>query len=148
MIDNKTPFSLILDSYENECFNIYAVVKSLLSYNDIYNNDFVDEEGLLYATGFSLLCERYVFFTTQNQGNYIEDFEGLHYELKFETPAENFEDDVIKTKALIVKDVKKLFTSEKKILKFFSAIFRMEIDSESYIGNYENALEFYNENIK
>ncbi|RXP54551.1 hypothetical protein EC396_09215 [Lutibacter sp. HS1-25] len=147
MINNKTPFDIILDSYNNECFYLYAIVKSLTSYPAIYNNDFIDEEGLFYATSFALICERYIFHITNNQGNYIDDFEELHSNLEFETDIDLIEDELTKVKSLIVKDLKEVFITQKQFLKFFSAIFNMEKDAEPFIGSYENALDFYNNYI-
>jgi hypothetical protein len=60
MNTNKSPFSKILDTYQDECFNLYAVLKALDNYPDIFNYDYIDEEGLLYAASFALLCERYI----------------------------------------------------------------------------------------
>ena len=144
MINNKTPFDIILDSYQEECFNLYAVLKSLNGYPDIYNESFTDEDGLLNATSFALLCERFIFYTTQATGNYIDDFEELHHLLDIEMSLDWFDEELIKAKAIITNNLKEVFLTDKRILSFFSAIFRMEEESEGFVGSYEDALDFYN----
>lgn len=147
MINNKTPFNLILDTYQEECFNLYAVLKSLHNYPDIYNEDFIDEDGVFFATSFALLCERFIFYTTQNEGNYIDNFEELHHLLDIEMSLEWFNEELEKTKTIITDNLKEVFLTEKQILSFFSAIFKMEEASETLVGDYANVLDFYENEI-
>jgi hypothetical protein len=147
MINNKKPFDIILDSYQVECFNLYAVLKSLNGYPDIYNESCTDEEGLLNATSFALLCERFIFHTTQTTGNYIDDFEELLHLLDIEMSLDWFNEELIKAQSIITNDLKEVFLTEKRILSFFSSIFRMEEELEPFVGDYSNALDFYNNYI-
>ena len=144
MINNISPFSKILDNYQNESFYLSAVLKSLKAYPDIYNDDYIDEEGLLYATSFALLCERFIYYTTGNEGNYLDDFDALHYELEFETPANNLENKLIEYREKIVIDLKEILNTEENIISFFGSIFNMEKE-EGYIVDYSKAQDFYHE---
>ncbi len=143
MIDNFSPFSKILVSYQDECFNLYAVVKSLCKYPDIFNYDYTDEDALLLATSFALLCERYVFTITGNEGSYVDDLIGLHSELKFETQIDEFENKLIASRNSIIKDLKTIFNTEKNILSFFASIFRLEEYEEPFREDYAKAEDFY-----
>jgi hypothetical protein len=147
MINNKTPFNIILDTYQEECFHLYAVLKSLNDYPDIFNEDFIDEDGLLNATSFALLCERFIFHTTHITGNYIDDFEELHHLLDIEMSLDWFNEELAKTKSILTKDLKEVFLTEKRILSFFSAIFKMEEESEPFVADYADALDFYENEI-
>jgi hypothetical protein len=134
-----------LDTYQDECFNLYAVLKALDNYPDIFNYDYIDEEGLLYAASFALLCERYIYYITKNHGNYVEDFDVLHHELKFETSISKLEDNLIEYRNLIISDLKKQFATEENVLRFFSSIFKMDEETEAFTGDYFQAQDFYHE---
>lgn len=143
MIPNNKPFQLILDSYDDECYYLYTVLRSLKNYPAIYNDDYINEEGALYATSFALLCERYVYHTTENMGNYIDDYPELLHILSLEMNAVTFEEQLLATKAIIAKDLKTLFPTEKLILLFFSTIFKMGTEEDIIAGDYNLALDFY-----
>lgn len=143
MLDNTSPFSKILDSCQDECFNLYAVVKSLCNYPDIFHFDYTDEDALLLATSFALLCERYIFTITRNEGNYVDDFESLHSELNFETPIDELESKLIECRESIIKDLKAIFSTKENILNLFASIFRMQEHEEPFIVDYFRVEDFY-----
>ncbi|MGH1387457.1 hypothetical protein [Kordia sp.] len=143
MIANNKPFQLILDAYNTECFTIYCVLRSLKGYPAIYYNDYTDEEGMMHTLSFAFLCERFVYHITKNQGNYVDEYPELIYELFLETDVATFEEELEKTTAIIVKDIKTLFPSEKLVLSFFGTIFKMETKAEPFEGSYMDALDFY-----
>lgn len=160
---NNKPFSIILDSYDNECFNLYAVVSSLFNYPEIGEDEELD--GKLYASAFAYLCSDYLksvidFYEYEDFDLFVEEMDFLPYQAELlslkeksntlDWEPEDFSEMVwalIKDYQLkIVKDIHFLFNSQKLKLRLFASIFKME-DSGYVPELRESTLEFFDSNF-
>ena len=142
MINNRTPFDF-LDAYGDECFYLYAVVKSLFYYPFVIEKDEIQTEGKLYALAFSDLCQEYLKLMADvhphedwelklqemhfdEDKTYIEKKWGKKFE--HDTYSELIEEVVQNHQKTIKKDLKNTF--QDKLPAFLGSIFNMAEDDE------------------
>lgn len=148
LMKNSKPFNIILDPYNNECYKLYCVVRSLFSYPEIDEDE--DLDGKLYASAFTFLCQDYL---SKGIDYYIhDDFDLFVEEMNFgidEEVLEELKNDsntikfipedfselvwvVIKDYELkIKKDIHSIFHSTSLKMKLFASIYAMGENSYS-----------------
>ena len=149
---NNKPFTIVLDSYAEESFQLYCVVRALLDYpliNKDPDYEYDDYIGKLYASAFTFICLNYLEILDIKQ--YFEDFELFNEDMNFiEDKKELVElakkieindyrdfEDLVKNlisyyKKLIAADINRLFPSEQLKIRLFSSIFEMEEFGQGY----------------
>lgn len=162
-MSNNEPFSIILDSYEKECFNLYTIIRSLFNYPEIGEDE--ELEGKLYASAFAYLCSNYLksaidIYEYDDLDLFIEEMDFLPHQAELlslkeksntlDWEPEDFSETVwalIKDYQLkIVKDIHFLFNSQKLKLRLFASIFKM--DDSGYVPELrESTLEFFDSNF-
>lgn len=161
---NNKPFSILLDVYHKECFNLYAMIGSLFNYPKIEAEE--NLEGKLYASAFAYLCSSYLnasvdMYEHDDLDVFIEEMNFLPdalelAQLQIESHTINWEpEDVSETvwalikdyQLKIVKDIHFLFASQKLKMRLFSSIFKMD-DSDFVPELNEDVIEFFESNFK
>jgi hypothetical protein len=160
---NSRPFDIILDSYSNESAQLYAVVRTLLNYPSITEDE--DLEGKLYASAFTFIVQDYL--DTSNNCFHHDDFELFIEEMNFKIDEEIINKMFINLKlqlkdndeglfkevvwALIKhyeksikKDLGNLFVKKDKLIKLFASIYSLSDDV--YMPNAQDSdFEFFND---
>ncbi|MEO5891279.1 MAG: hypothetical protein ABIQ31_13580 [Ferruginibacter sp.] len=141
---NNKPFQILLDYHDQDCFQLFCVLKSLCDYPSIHDDSGYDDyDGKLYAAAFSFICSDYLVEFAKMYPH--EDFEGFVDEMNFKDQIddpielaqnygveyiEDFEDliyNIIKQlRVKICDDIKLLFPTELLQLRFFGSIFNMD----------------------
>lgn len=165
IVNNKTPFKIILDAFKKDSYNVYTVVKSLFNYPSIVQTDDYNLEGKLYASAFAYLCNEYLteqvsipkhknfndfFFQMCFQGNNIsiiplEEKYGLNRPKTEQEFIDNIEQLIQIYKAIIITDLKAQFPTEKSILRLFAAILKFK---KKPVFDYFKSNSFYKNNFK
>lgn len=144
---NNTPFKILLDNHDYECFMLYCVVRSLFVYPAIdlgSDEGCYDVNGKLYASAFAGICSHYLVDYTQMYPH--DDFEGFVQEMEFSNDKEklisiaekhgldtNLSLDKLvwallqKYRSLIITDINKLFNTHDLKLRLFGSIFEMDV---------------------
>ncbi|HCE54397.1 MAG TPA: hypothetical protein DER05_05060 [Lutibacter sp.] len=165
LVNNKTPFKIILDAFKKDSYNVYTVVKSLFNYPSISQVDDYNLEGKLYASAFAYLCNEYLteqvsipkyndfnyfFFQMCFQANEISIIAlEEKYNLKRPKTKQEYIDNTYQLiqiyKAKIITDLKTQFPTEKSILRLFAAIFKFD---EKPVFDYFKSNNFYKNNFE
>lgn len=161
---NNKPFSILLDVYNTECFNLYTMIGSLFNYPKIEAEE--NLEGKLYASAFTYLCSSYLnasvdMYEQDDLDVFIEEMNFLPdalelAQLQKDSHTINWEPEdfseivwvLIKDYQLkIVKDIHFLFPSQKLKMRLFSSIFKM--DNSDFVPELnEDVIEFFESNFK
>lgn len=156
---NNKPFEIVLESYYNECFHLYGVIKSLYDYSSIdeQGQDYPNYDGKLQAAAFAYICSD---FLSQylNDYNSREDFESFVEDMNFEEDKDllvkdakeiNYDfkgdlEELVSTlithyRSQIKNDIKTIFKTEQQQVNLFYSIFKMGVQDE-----YLPTADYYN----
>jgi len=160
---NSIPFDIILDSYRKESAQLYAVVRNLLNYPSITEDE--DLDGKLYASAFAFICQEYL--AAFNNCFRHDDFELFIEEMNFKIDDGIINKMFIKLKLQlkdndeglfkevvwtmikyyeksIKKDLGNLFVNRDNLIKLFSSIYSLSDDV--YMPNAQDSnFEFFND---
>lgn len=158
---NNKPFEIVLDSYSDECFHLFGVIKSLFGYPSIdeQGQDYPNYDGKLQAAAFTYICSD---FLSQYSNNYYphEDFELFVEEMNFEEDKDfliqdakeiNYEfqgdlNELVYTlithyRSQITLDIKSIFKTEQQQIALFYSVFKMGVQDEYVpLADYYNAI--------
>lgn len=159
-MENLRPFDIILDSYSNESAQLYAVVRTLLNYPSITEDE--DLDGKLYASAFAFICQEYLMDSIEMypHGDFPLFVELMDFEQDSEFISKrcvvsnliidkeyNFSDRVWVLmrhyQTIIKKDLGNIFTERHKISKLFASIFSLSDDD--YMPSEHSFSEFFND---
>lgn len=161
-MNNSKPFQILLDSYANECSNLFEVVKSIFQYPHIQTHD--DLESKLYASAFASICSDFLqiaigMYAHEDFEAFLQEMDLLDYDFKaiqdkhpgfiLEFEDQDYNEKVWNCiqyyKTIIKADLTNLFVTDAKIASFFSSIFsfndenfsaEMSLDSIDFFSSY------------
>lgn len=144
---NTKPFDIILNSYSKESAQLYGVIRNLLDYPSITEDE--DLDGKLYSTAFAFILQDY--FATFNDNYRFDDFNLFIEEMNFKIDEEKINKMFINSKLglndndeallseiiwklikhhekIIKKDLGNLFVEKDKLTKLFASIYSLSDD--------------------
>lgn len=160
---NAKPFDIILDSYCKESAQLYAIVRNLLNYPSITEEE--DLDGKLYSSAFAFILQDY--FATFNDNYRYDDFNFFIEEMNFKIDEETINKMFTKSKLIlkdndegsfidtvsqlikhhekiIKKDLGKLFVEKDKLVKLFASIYSLSDDIHMPSAEYSD-FEFFSD---
>ncbi len=162
-MENSRPFDIILDSYRDESAQLYAVVRTLLNYPSITEDE--DLEGKFYASAFTFIVQDYLAIS--NDCFRHEDFELFIEEMNFKIDEDSVNKMFIQLKLQlkdndeglfkevvwamiqyyeksIKKDLGNLFVKRDKLIKLFASIYSLSDDVYMPSAEYSD-FDFFND---